>query len=121
MGVLKQIGILLGICLLAEGAAAALPFPLPASVIAMAALFLLLCTKVLKPAQIEQAGDFLLQNMAFFFIPAGVGILEYFDQLKGSLPAFLAICLLTTVITFFAAAMTVRAVMALQNKAKGGR
>lgn len=121
MQILRQIGLLLGICLLGEAVAAALPFPFPASVIAMAMLFILLCTRVVKPAQMQQTGDFLLQNMAFFFIPAGVGILEHFDELKGSLLAFLAICLLTTVITFFAAAMTVRAVMALQSRGKGGR
>ncbi len=121
MQLLRQIGLLLGICLLGEGIGAALPFPFPASVIAMALLFVLLCTKVMKPAQIEQTGDFLLKNMAFFFIPAGVGILEHFDQLKGSLLAFLAVCLLTTILTFLAAALTVQGVMALQRRVKGGK
>ena len=57
--------------------------------------------------------------MAFFFIPAGVGILENFDQLKANLLLFLAVCVLTTFITFFVSAMTVRAMMALQKK--GGK
>ena len=107
--------------MLGEGAAALLPFPCPASVAALAALFVLLCAKGLKPAQIQQAGDFLLKNMAFFFIPAGVGILENIDALKGALGAFFAVCALTTVATFFAAALAARGVMALQNKWKGGR
>ena len=121
MDVLKQIGILLGICLLGEGAAALLPFPFPASVAAMAALFVLLCAKGLKPAQIQQAGDFLLKNIAFFFIPAGVGILENIDALKGALGAFFSVCALTTVATFFSAALAARGVIALQNKLKWGR
>ena len=121
MQLLRQIGLLLGICLLGEGIGAALPFPFPASVIAMALLFVLLCTKVLKPAQIEQTGDFLLKNMAFFFIPAGVGILENIDALKGALGAFFAVCALTTVVVFFAAALAARGAMALQRKWKGER
>ena len=67
----------------------------------------------------RQKGDFLLKNMAFFFIPAGVGILEHYDRLKANLLPFLAVCVLTTFITFFVSAMTVRAMMALQKK--GGK
>lgn len=121
MNILTQIGFFLGICLLGEGIAAILPFPFPSSVIAMAALFLLLCAKWLKPAQIQQTGDFLLKNMAFFFIPAGVGILESIDSLSGALGAFFAVCALTTVIVFFAAALAARGAMALQKRWKRGR
>lgn len=121
MGILTQIGIFFGICLLGEGVAAILPFPFPPSVIAMAALFVLLCAKGLKPAHIQQTGDFLLKNMAFFFIPAGVGILENIDALKGALGAFFAVCALTTVVVFFAAALAARGAMALQRKWKGER
>ncbi len=119
MAILTQIGVVLGVCLVGELVAQALPFPFPSSVIAMVLLFVLLCAKVIKPHHIRQKGDFLLKNMAFFFIPAGVGILENFDQLKSNLLLFLAVCVLTTFITFFVSAMTVRAMMALQKK--GGK
>ena len=119
MAILTQIGVVLGVCLVGELVAQALPFPFPSSVIAMVLLFVLLCAKVIKPNHIRQKGDFLLKNMAFFFIPAGVGILENFDQLKSNLLLFLAVCVLTTFITFFVSAMTVRAMMALQKK--GGK
>ena len=102
MAILTQIGVVLGVCLVGELVAQAL-----------------LCAKVIKPHHIRQKGDFLLKNMAFFFIPAGVGILENFDQLKSNLLLFLAVCVLTTFITFFVSAMTVRAMMALQKK--GGK
>ena len=119
MAILTQIGVVLGVCLAGELVAQILPFPFPSSVIAMVLLFVLLCAKVIKPHHIRQKGDFLLKNMAFFFIPAGVGILEHFDQLKGNLLPFLAVCVLTTFITFFVSAMTVRLMMALQKK--GGK
>ena len=119
MAILTQIGVVLGVCLVGELVAQVLPFPFPSSVIAMVLLFVLLCAKVIKPHHIRQKGDFLLKNMAFFFIPAGVGILENFDQLKANLLLFLAVCVLTTFITFFVSAMTVRDMMALQKK--GGK
>ena len=119
MAILTQIGVVLGVCLVGELVAQVLPFPFPSSVIAMVLLFVLLCAKVIKPHHIRQKGDFLLKNMAFFFIPAGVGILENFDQLKANLLPFLTVCVLTTFITFFVSAMTVRAMMALQKK--GGK
>ncbi len=119
MAILTQIGVVLGVCLVGELVAQVLPFPFPSSVIAMVLLFVLLCAKVIKPHHIRQKGYFLLKNMAFFFIPAGVGILENFDQLKANLLPFLVVCVLTTFITFFVSAMTVRAMMALQKK--GGK
>lgn len=82
MRILTQIGIVLGVCLVGELVAQVLPFPFPSSVIAMVLLFLLLCSKVIKPYHIQGKTDFLLKNMAFFFIPAGVGILENFDALR---------------------------------------
>lgn len=120
MRILAQIGIVLGVCFAGEIIAQLLPFPFPASVIGMVLLFILLCAKVVKPYHIQGKADFLLKNMAFFFIPAGVGIMEHFNELKSSLLPFAAVCVITTVVTFFAAAMTVRGVMALQGKGKGG-
>ena len=68
MKVILQIGVVFGVCLIGEAAACFLPFPFPASVLSMILLFLLLCLKVLKIDHIRQKADFLLQNMAFFFI-----------------------------------------------------
>ena len=57
----------------------------------------------------------MLKNMAFFFIPAGVGIMEYFDVLKECLLPFLVICVVSTVLTFAVTAGTVARVMKLQR------
>ena len=72
---LVQIGIVFGICLVGEGIAAVLPFAFPASVLSMLLLFVLLLCGVLKVEHIREKGDFLLKNMAFFFIPSGVALL----------------------------------------------
>ena len=116
MKIILQIGLVLGICLLGEALSLVLPIPFPGSVIAMVLLFLLLLSGRLRPEHIQQKSDFLLQNMAFFFIPAGVGILEYADTLLPVLLPLLLICLITTVLTFAASSLTAQLVIRLQEK-----
>jgi holin-like protein len=121
MKILIQIGIVLGVCLAGELLSGLLPFAFPASVLSMILLFLLLSFKLLHPDHIREKADFLLKNMSFFFIPAGVAIMEQFPILSGSLLPFLLICFLSTILTFLSVALTVRLVLFLQKKAKGGR
>jgi holin-like protein len=111
-----QIGIVLFLCLVGEWIAKLLPIPFPGSVISMILLFLLLLTGALKVEHIRQKADFMLKNMAFFFIPAGISILEYLDAVKGNILTLLLICLITTLITFGVTACTVRFVLFLQEK-----
>lgn len=116
MKMILQIGVVLGICLLGEGISLLLPIPFPGSVIAMVLLFLLLLSQILHPDHIRQKSDFLLQNMAFFFIPAGVGIMEYAEELLPFLLPLLLICLITTILTFAASALTATLVIHIQQK-----
>ena len=116
MKMILQIGVVLGICLLGEGISLLLPIPFPGSVIAIVLLFLLLLSRVLRPDHIRQKSDFLLQNMAFFFIPAGVVIMEYAEELLPFLLPLLLICLITTILTFAASALTATLVIHIQQK-----
>ncbi len=121
MKIILQIGVVLAICLLGEGVSLLLPIPFPGSVIAMILLFLLLLSGLLRPEHIRQKSDFLLQNMAFFFIPAGVGIMEYAEDLLPFLLPLLLICVITTVLTFAASALTAKLVIHLQEKSHTGK
>lgn len=119
MKILTQIGIVLGICFLGEIISSVLPFTFPSSVISMIILFIFLITKILKTEHIKEKSDFLLKNMAFFFIPAGVGIMSNFEFIKNSIFQILIICLITTVLTFASTAFTVKAVLKFQEKRRG--
>ena len=92
-----------------------MPFAFPASVIGMILLFLLLASGVVRIEHIREKSDFLLSNMAFFFIPAGVSVINYFDVLKSSVVPLVLICLLTTVITFAATAYSIKLTVYLMN------
>ena len=119
MAILLQIGVVLLICLLSEIVSLLLPFPFPGSVIAMIILFILLAAGVIKVGHIRQKAEFMLKNMPFFFIPAGVGIMEYFDVLKSCIVPFIVICVVSTILTFAATAGTVALIMRLQHRYRG--
>ena len=82
----------------------------------MILMFMLLLLGVLKVSHIKEKSEFLLKNMAFFFIPAGVEIMNNMQYIKGNVFALLFICFITMIITFAVTAYTVIGVMALQNK-----
>ena len=111
MKIINQIGIIFAICWVSQIIERLLPFSFPASVIGMLLLFLLLLTKTLRVEHIREKSDFLLSNMAFFFIPAGVSIINYCDILKSNLWQILTICVLTTFITFGVTALAIRLTM----------
>ena len=71
---------------------------------------------MLKVEHVREKSDFLLSNMAFFFVPAGVSIMNYFDVMRGTVCKLLLICLITTVLTFGATALSIRAVLRLQER-----
>ncbi len=108
MKIIIQIAILFSICWLSQIVEALLPIAFPASVIGMVLLLLLLLFRVLRVDHIREKSDFLLSNMAFFFIPAGVSIINYFDVLASSLLPFLVVCVVSTVLTFAVTAWAVR-------------
>src|SRR5664279_3635185 len=116
MKMMYQMGILFGVCLLGQAISVFLPISFPGSVLSMIILFLLLVFRVIKVDHIRQKADFLLKNMSFFFIPAGIGILSSFDLIRSSILPLIAIVIVTTILTFGATALTVQGVIALQDR-----
>lgn len=116
MKILQQLSIIFAVCLAGEAISAVLPFPFPGSVISMIVLFLLLTMGAVKAAHIQETADFFQKNMAFFFIPPSVGIMQNLPMLKEIWLPLLLICLITTVITFAVTAWTAQIVIMLQNK-----
>ena len=118
MNIIRQILIVFGVCLLATAASGLLPFPLPASVLAILLLAGLLGLGLVKEGLVAGLCDFLQGHLTFLFLPAGVGLLEHLDLLASSGAALAAVCLVSGFFTFAAAALTVRLVQRIQ---KGGR
>ena len=100
MKILMQIALIFGLFWLSQGIETLLPFPLPASVISLLVMLVLLLLRVVKEEQVGDVADFLLGNLGLFFVPAAVGIMEYVAVIWENAAAFLAICMISTVLTF---------------------
>lgn len=118
MKLLCQFGVIFGVCWVSQILERLLPFPFPASVIGMVLLFILLSTGLLKLEHVREKADFLLANMAFFFLPAGVSVMNYFDVLGSALVPLLVICLVTTVLVFGATALSIKLTLRLMGRRK---
>lgn len=98
MDILKELGIIFGILFAGEFINGFFGLVLPGNVIGMMLLFVLLLSGVVKLNQVEKVSNFLLSNLTIFFLPAGVGIMKYYNLLEGKILAFLAVMVITTVL-----------------------
>lgn len=121
MKILKQITIILLLCLISEGISILLPFAFPGSVIAIIITALLLLTKIIKENQIKESSDFLLSSMAIVFLPISVEIVEDLGVLKGHVAGFIIVVFVSLFCTFFTSYFTVVGVEKIMNKIRGGR
>ena len=121
MKIIRQIGIIFTVCWISILVEKILPFAFPASVIGMLLLFICLLTGVLKIEHIQEKADFLLENMAFFFVPAGVSIINYFDVLESTWIQLVVICVISTVVTFAVTAWSVKLTVRLLGRLRERR
>ena len=98
MKLFREAIIILGIYLLGEFISEVLSLPIPGNILGMIILIFLLCTKIIKLEQIETIANFLLDHLAFFFIPAGVALMTSVDIIKDSWLKLIVVCIATTII-----------------------
>ena len=75
----RGLAILLVLQFVGEGISAALGIPVPGNVIGMGLMVIALMAGIIRLEWVEEAAELLLSHMAIFFIPAGVGVMVYFD------------------------------------------
>ncbi|MBU3099965.1 MULTISPECIES: CidA/LrgA family protein [Clostridium] len=85
-----------------------LKLPIPGSVIGLILLFLGLQIGIVKIEMIEELCEFLLSNMSFLFIPAGVGLMTAFGVLKGKWIPFMIIVVFSTCVVWIVTALVVK-------------
>ncbi|MBS7220390.1 MAG: CidA/LrgA family protein [Candidatus Metalachnospira sp.] len=100
MKYLMQFGIIIGLSLVGEVLNSVIPLPVPASVWGMVLLFVLLCLKVIKLDQVQDAADFLLSIMTVMFVPVGASLITSFADIKDEILGIFAIIIVSTVVCF---------------------
>lgn len=98
MKLLYQFGVILAVTFTGELLHTAIPLPIPASIYGLVLMLLCLCTGVIKLRQVKIAADFLIDIMPPMFIPAAVGLIIVWGDLKEILLPVAVITVLSTVI-----------------------
>ncbi len=99
----RGFAILLALQFVGELISRGLDIPIPGNVLGMGLLLLALAAGIVKVEWVQEAADLLLSHLALFFVPAGVGVMVYFDLIgKEWLPIVVA----TLVSTFVVMAVT---------------
>ena len=98
MKLLYQFGVILAVTFVGELLYALLPLPIPASSYGLIVMLICLGTKVVKLSQVKIAADFLIDIMPPMFIPAAVGLIVVWGDLKEILIPVVVITCLSTVI-----------------------
>lgn len=71
---------------------------IPSSIIGMLLLTASLKAGVVKPRHVERLSNFLVHNLGFFFVPAGVGLMNCLGIISGQLLPIVAASVGSTVI-----------------------
>jgi holin-like protein len=87
------------LCLWAGNALAALlPLAIPGSILGMLILFFLLSLQILPAAWVKPGCHLLIRYMALLFVPIGVGVMNYYDQIRAQFGPLVVSCIVSTLI-----------------------
>ncbi|AJA46227.1 putative effector of murein hydrolase LrgA [Clostridium pasteurianum DSM 525 = ATCC 6013] len=98
MKLLRQLCIIVIICFIGSFLSTILKLPIPGNVLGLIILLVCLCTGVIKLDKIDLISKFLLDHLAFFFLPAGVGLIASYGIIKNTWPILLIICFISTIV-----------------------
>lgn len=113
MKIIKQFFWIFLFSLLGEGTSILISnfVAIPGSVIGMILLFIALHFNWLKLSQVDEVGTWLTDNMAIFFIPAGVGLMTNFDLLADVWLQLLIIMVVTVTVMMWFVGTIVQKIM----------
>ncbi len=94
----------------------AFSIPVPGNVLGMALLLSALWVGLIRLEWVEEAAELLLSHLALFFVPAGVGVMVYFDLIASQ---WVPIVVATVVSTFVVMAVTGKVADWLEKRGGG--
>ena len=98
MKYLRQLLIILIFSFIGEILHSLIPIQVPASIYGLVLLFIALLTGIIQLPQVKEAAKYLIEIMPLMFIPAGVGLLESWGDLKSILIPVLILLVASTIL-----------------------
>ena len=122
MKYIRQACVIFGITMIGEFLNYALPLPIPGGVYGLFLMLIALCTGVIKFSDVEETANFLLDTMPIMFIPACVGLMESYADMKENLIPLFVISLVSTVIVMAVTGMVAERILSGKKteEEKGG-
>ena len=106
MKYLKQFLIIILVSCIGELLNYYIPLPIPASIYGLVLMLILLSLKIVPLAGVKDAAEFLINIMPVMFIPAGVGLIVYWEKLKPMLLPSCVIIFVSTILIMIATGKT---------------
>ena len=116
MKYLKQYGIILFITFIGEILHYFIPLPIPASIYGLVLLFLSLQFHVIKLEQIQETAGFLVAIMPIMFVPAGVGLMTSWNDIRSIVVQIVVITLVSTIAVMAVAGRVTQSVIKHRKK-----
>ena len=118
MRLFNQLALILGIWAIGEYISSFIQniIVIPGNIIGMILLFLLLQFKVIKLDKVNELGDLLINNMAIFFVPAGVSLIRSLDLISDNIFVLLMTIFFSTIAVMYITGFVVEKM--INNKPK---
>ena len=115
MKYMRQFGIIMFVTCLGEVLKYLIPLAIPSSIYGLC-LMLFLVTGIVKVDSVRESGSFLIEIMPIMFIGSGVGIVVYWNQLKGILIPLIIITIISTILVMVVAGKVTQFVIKKRSK-----
>ncbi len=116
MKILLQLSFVLSLWLVGELISKGLQVPIPGSVLGMVLLFIFLSIGIVQVKHLKELSDFLLDNLAFFCVPLGVGLLNSLGVLRASWWQIILVVIISTIMVIAATGLTAQLLAKGRNK-----
>ena len=103
MKILNQLAIILGLWAVGEYISSFIAniIVIPGSIIGMILLFISLKFNIIKLKNINEVSNFFLENMAIFFIPAGVSLIKSIGLISDNLYVLIVTIFISTIAVMY--------------------
>lgn len=118
MKCMKEFLIILLVTFLGECAKSIVPLPIPASIYGLIFMLIALSSKMIRVDHIKKAGSFLIEIMPIMFIPAAVGIITAWDELKPICGQVILIIVVSTILVMVISGRVTQSIIELSGRKK---
>ena len=119
MKYLKQFGLILLVSFIGEVMNMFIPLPVPASIWGLVIMYLCLHPKVIKLDDVHDTAKLMIEIMPIMFVPAAVGLIESWGDIKSNILIYFIITLISTVAVMAVSGCVTQLVIRTERKKNG--